>query len=832
MSFADCVDRAVNDEDIKADAGLAGRAKEMWSELSDRYEKQGHQRHIAEALAAEDVKAAFKKEAGEMRHVYLARITNMRKLQQRAASATKDDIVWAQTKSVEAIDYEQRALVRRFNGQLGQFLKDHHADLLGRNKNPMQLENFVREMHGEKTGDTRAAALAEGASSALEDMRLSYNENGGLIGKLDNWGLPHSHNKKVITKAGFDQWFSDIKDRLDWTKIESRSTGQPFQKGTHRPDIEDQRRFLKEVYDGIVFGKDSAEAIYGKQGGVAMYRQRSDHRVLHFKTADDWMNYGKAYGNGTPFSSLMGHVQGMARDIAQMRAFGPNPRLGVEYQKQLFDMKAREFDDPKLSWWVSGNGNHANRMLRALSGPGAPSGPIAEYTATFLSSTRQFLTSAILDRAMLSSVTDFGSMRLAARAIGGNPNNVVSAYVKSITDMVKERTLATDDLLRHQWVMDSMADGGAALARFQQEHAPSAIAETVAATSMKVQGLAQHTDAARFAFQSDIWGRMAKDAGRAFDSIDPNLRALLEESGVTASDWAKFADPEFLYEAGNKATFLNPMYWREATDLPAREADEIFLKVQGAIEAWTERAVPTGSLFMRGIFEPSALGLTPGSPMYEILKSALMFKSFTMAQSINQFRMVKHAGGFTSRGGVEYMLQSAATLTIMGAMAQQIHQIVRGNDPLPMDRPEFWAQAATRGGGFAIVGDIIATGQTSWAGGFASYVAGPIPQLIDETWQLTIANAIELANGEDTNFAKELSTYGKRFTPMGQTPVLGPAIDRLFWDQLQLALDPESRIAMDRKAQRRENRDGNGSWWAPGSVTPSRAPSLSEVFGD
>lgn len=831
MSLFDCIQDAMDDADLGVDRERGERAQAMWKELSDRYERQGHQRHIAEALAGEDVKAAFKKEAGETRHVYLSRIENMRRLQQRAAATPQDDMVWAQTRSVESIDYETRALVRRFNGLMGQFLKDHHPDLLSRTKNPMQLDNFVREMHGQKTGDARAAALAEAMKSATEDMRKMFNEYGGTIGKLDDWGIPHSHNKRMIRQAGFDTWFNDIRGGIDWTRIEDNLTGMPLQKGDAVPPVEMQRTFLKEVYDNIVFGKESREAVYGKQSGSPKYKQRSDQRILHFKTADDWMKYNKGYGNGTPLSSLISHAHGMAHDIAMMRAFGPNPKLGLDYQRQLFDKRVRDIDDAWLARKVSANGEHAARMLNVLSGPGTPSGPIAEFMASFLSSTRQIVSAALIDRAIIASASDFNSMRLAAKASGLNPNNIMATYGRTIQGFVKDGSLATDDLLRHQWVMDTLADPGAALARFQQEHAPSAIAEAISSASMKIQFLPQHTDALRFAFQAEMWGNMARDAGKAFDDIDPNMRALLKEQGLTADEWAKFADPKLLHEAGNGATFLNPYVWREMTDLPAREADEIMLKVQGFVEGWTEKAVPTQALLAKGLLEPSAWGLTPGLPPYELMKSTMMFKSFVSAFTINQHRMIMAKGGYLSKGGAEHAFSMAAGATIIGGMSLQVGEIVKGNDPMPIDNEDFWFKAAMKGGGFAIIGDIINTGQTSWGGGFADYVAGPMPQLLGDTWKLTIGNAVQVATGQDANFAKEFATFGKRYTPAGQTPIAGPAIDRLFWDQLQIALDPESRIDMERKAQRRENRDGNASWWVPGSPTPNRAPSLSDVFG-
>jgi hypothetical protein len=103
--------------------------------------------------------------------------------------------------------------------------------------------------------------------------------------------------------------------------------------------------------------------------------------------------------------------------------------------------------------------------------------------------------------------------------------------------------------------------------------------------------------------------------------------------------------------------------------------------------------------------------------------------------------------------------------------------------------------------------------------------------LLGDAWDLSIKNAYQLATGQDTKFAEELATAGKRYMPLGQTPLAGPAIDRMFWDQLQLFLDPESDEAMRRKAKRRESQNGSSEWWLSGQTVPDRAPDITSIFG-
>lgn len=97
MSFFDCVAAAVADG--HADKERGDRAQALWAELKDRYTAQGHPADVADAMAAEDVKRALKKEAGDKRHTYIAQLNVMRRLE--ADVNTAKDIGTLATNKIE-----------------------------------------------------------------------------------------------------------------------------------------------------------------------------------------------------------------------------------------------------------------------------------------------------------------------------------------------------------------------------------------------------------------------------------------------------------------------------------------------------------------------------------------------------------------------------------------------------------------------------------------------------------------------------------------------------------------------------------------------------------
>ncbi|MCV2866974.1 hypothetical protein [Defluviimonas sp. WL0075] len=268
--------------------------------------------------------------------------------------------------------------------------------------------------------------------------------------------------------------------------------------------------------------------------------------------------------------------------------------------------------------------------MTILNGSLVPVGPFQEAAASFMSTTRHVLTAAFLGRAVISAISDTNSMRMAAASIGMNPGNALSRHVRLMAD-----DMSREEALRAGWVADTLADPGLALARFQSEVPPAELAERLSSGVLRIQGLSGWTDYSRIAFQMEMSGHFASQAGRKLADVDEPLRGLLRDKGITESEWAAFTDPATLFTASNGATFASPIYWREATDMPRAEADDLFLRLQSIVEEQTEFAVPTNSTWARAFVEG---GMPPGSIGYELAKSGLMFTSFTMTFTVNQYR--------------------------------------------------------------------------------------------------------------------------------------------------------------------------------------------------
>ncbi len=833
MSLFDCLGTKIKSGLVSAVKGK--KARERFKTLADGMIAQGENPTNAYAMAADIVVKEMAQTALDQKHRFLAKVAVVRDLTARVDAAP--NLTTIATSMVDDLDFDARAIHHIAMSRITDFLETHAPGVLGKAKLPARLMEFFKALRGEATDDPVAKAMAQAMNDVNEWFRVEMNRYGHNIGKRENWGATQTHDAVSIWRAGRKAWQAVIRPMLNWMDMIDPRTGRNFQSA---PDQAYQKQFLDAVYDNIVYGRNSATAKLGRYG-IASGNPLERHRVLSFKTTEQWIAYNNKFGASDPFNSLMQHIDHMSRHLALARRFGPDPDMGVDFVGQLVAKKAREGDvGLKKAMIAQGNAAISRNMVRYMSGTVGPTGWHGAVSAKIFSTTRKTLQSALLDRAMIISMpSDLNSARMAADMIGLNKENIMSTYVGLMQDSIKGGGMTRADLKRQLHLADSFANPSVSSARFHQEVPAAAWAEILSNASMQFQGMMAHTDNLKTSIQKAFSAEFASRMGTPWEKLPERLRNDMSARGrITKDDWETFRSSGGEFADAEDVLLLDPLYWRAANRLENRRAaDDLAIKMQAYVEKWTELSVPSGSLIAKGVIEPSAYGLAPGGPLYELVKSAGMFKSFVGAFTINQVRMVNAKP--TMGGKWAYIAELIGTTTMVGALGMQINDLLFGRDPQDMTNPSFWGRAVLRGGGLGPVGDIIATGASSWGGGYGSYLSGPIPQLATDFGRLTLANAAvlasQIAKGEDidTGFIKGAATFAKRYMPMGQSPILagGAAFDRLIADQFQLILDPESANAMAKASQKRKNLTGAGEFWIPGEVAPSRLPNLGTALG-
>lgn len=205
-----------------------------------------------------------------------------------------------------------------------------------RGRKKLLMDNFVRELFGEGTGDASAKAMADAFAKVSEDLRIRFNAAGGAIGKLDRWGLPQGHNADALREIGQGAWVDYM---MGDGVLDRERTVHPLSR--QRLTEAELREALADIWLKITTDGWSNRDITAQPAGRgALYTQHADHRFLHFKSADAWMAYADRFGSRDAYATVMGHVGSMARDIAHMETFGPNPNAMRTYVSNWLRQRA------------------------------------------------------------------------------------------------------------------------------------------------------------------------------------------------------------------------------------------------------------------------------------------------------------------------------------------------------------------------------------------------------------------------------------------------------------------------------------------------------------
>lgn len=826
-NMADCIARGMDFGEIDKARGIAAQA--AYQQLFDRYATTMDPARAA-IFAAKDIKEATAKAKTARFHKTVNQLQAMRRLHDQIltapdpAAALRNLLEWSEGSGFtgESVRSLTEAYEASINAEIHEVLQTVGLDVLSRSRDGAMLTKLIRELHGEDAGNPLAKKLAEAVRGAQQRMRRLFNAHGGDIGELADYGVPHAHDAEQLRKAGYGKWAETVMPRLAWDRIIDLTTGKTFAatKGA-APDPVAADRFLRSVYDGIVTGGWNTRTPGMTTAGKALYNQRADHRVLHFASADAWMEYNQAFGTSDPFSAMVNGLHGLARDVAQMRVLGPNPRAGLEFASQVATKKAMTSRNVALQESVSRATSSAKAMLGELDGTANRAEHVA--VAQFFGATRSLLTAIHLGSAAISSVTDAATIDAAARHMGMRPGNILARSVAMMTNGATRETAA-----RMGHVAETLAETGRSMSRYTGQMFSSGLPEKLSSFTMRATGLSLLTDMRKAAFKMELSGLMAENAGRSLAEVDAPLRRALEARGITAADWDLLRDPSTHFVAPNGGTFISPHYWLQTQKtLPQVEAEGLAMRLSAMMHEQLEFAIPTVSVRVKAATKLNTAAGTIGG---ELLRSAAMYKNFSFSLMLNQYHRFLSIQGNWNRA--LYAARLSTMLVLTGALAVQLKELVKGNDPRPMTEGKFWMAALFQGGGLGIFGDFFAAEQSRVGGGLGETVAGPVVGAVGDAIKPFAANLTAAVKGEKTNFGRDLAGYARRNTPfLSSAWYARLAYDRIVMDQLLTFIDPQADIAFRRRLKQQAQDYGTRPWWLPGDLAPARAPDLSNALG-
>lgn len=722
-------------------------------------------------------------------------------------------------KRFSGLNYNDLAdvLRRQAMALMGDELDKITVGAFGRQKGKAHLPNIVREVMGSNTQDPVAKSLAQGWLKVSDFLVDSFNAAGGSMKKLARY-LPQAHNAAKMLRQGVDTFVKDHMRYLDWAK-------------TRWPDgdvieVADREKFLKTIFEtqssnGI--NKIDPTAFRGR--GRALGNALEQHRVLHYKDAESWIAAHEKYGDGNPFDVMVRHIGDMAHRIAMVETFGPNPDMMMrniqsQAKKIAHDEGISQSEINKMEH-VFKNVVDPMMSVALRNNPMNPESKLALTAGTVSNLTTSALLGSV---ALVSTLGDLATTAVIRKLNRLPMMGGMRFYMDSIlTDRAFSREISNSS----GWIFEQSINHMYSVERFNNVmNIGAAWSRRVADTVLRASAMVPLTTAARFRAQAEFSAYMSRTAKEAFDDL-PYVH-VMKRYGITADDWEVFRNIK-PYEPKPGVKLLRPI---DIMDSDIKNKTELFRKFQSMILSEARGMVldssTEASVALKGTTRPDTLH---GA----LLHSFSMYKNFpfTFFHTYGQYAMTTQ----TAKGRLGFVAGLAAATTITGAVGVQLNEIRNGRDPMGMDNGKFWLKALLKGGGAGIWGDFLYSTTDSFGGGPADTAAGPLTGVVGDGVGIVLKEVGDLYNAEDlenydSQFPARMVEFSKRYTPGSNLWYTQMAFNKLFWEHLENAADPNASEKRRRRVRKQEKTYGNEYYWQPGEPEADRAPDLSKMFGE
>lgn len=669
------------------------------------------------------------------------------------------------------------------------------------------VRDLVFEIRGQDTGNVKAKKGAKAWADVTELLRRRFNDAGGDIGYLENWGIPQHHSMEKVGRATREQWVSDVIGKLD-RKYYIKEDGQLMS------DAE-VTAFLGEAYNTIATGGLNKLSDSGMRLSGSRANRGNASRQIHFKDADSYLEYQRQYGDRSLWEVMVGHLEGISKDIALVETYGPNP--DHVFRSILDEVTAKTAtENPERTGRVKRLANSTENLYNFISGK---TQPIANpHIARWSDNIRNWMVASRLGSALLASFSDLGTMYLSAKVTNLPMNQLFRNQLEAMdptnrTELARARRagLAMESLLGsvNRWAMDNM---GPSKARW------------AATAVMRASGLTAWSDAHKRAYGVTMMGSLGDIVTRTPDlaSLDDGDFRILKSKGVTEQDFSvwKLADQEDWGKGNN--TMLTPESIMRIPDdavkhlgAPERVKFDAMRRLLGAVAEEVDMAVITPGAREQMV---TGGGLQRGTWKGELVRSVFLFKSFPISVVMRHW---SRAMGMPSAGGrAAYIGTFIASTTILGALSQQLNDMASGRNPREMtgeEAPKFWLGALLKGGGLGLYGDFLLSDHTRYGGGALASMLGPVAGLVDDVVKLSQGIPLNAVEGKPEQTGGDLVKLGKGLIPGANLWYAKAALDHMIFNQMQEYFSPGYLRKMEQRSKKEFNQT---YWWRPQDVTP------------
>lgn len=687
-------------------------------------------------------------------------------------------------------------LLRRSLTIMGDFVEKHRSKLAGLKVEREGLEDVYRVLAGENVIDQDARLLGESVREALDYIHNEYKISGGIIEKLKNY-YPQLHDRKLLSKSSFEEWYNFIRPKLDIDRMIDSSTGLPF---TDKSLLETS----KEIFEAIVTNGRSRLSKRVKKGyktkGVAreITNKNNTSRFYHFKSADDFFEYNNKYGSGDDglYDMLINHLRSMSRDTGIIQVMGVAPN-GFNKHMQL-RMESTLGD-------VSVSGRKFSQGIYDVLTGSVDQSASDSVLFNSLANLQKLRVASVLGAATISALSDSTFVAMTAKMNGLPVTNTMKTYLslvnpKSSTDRQLARNLG--------FIADDANATAISEAKFGSDVQANKAISALSSFTIRASGLNALTQAAKNAPSLELMSVLSTYSKVDWADLDKTFKEVASSFGINEKEWdiIRATKP---YTPSEGVSFIKP------SDIADKE---VGLKVDDWIEELRNLASNEPALKTRAITTGAILGdARRGTLLRAISSSTFMFKGFGITVLFNHLiPAIRNA----SQGNVADLAYISLATMIMGGVSLQLKELVKGKETRDMSNYKFWQAAALQGGGFGLYGDFFFAEYDRFGRDPFVSMMGFAPQVASDISRAIKGNLERAAEGRDNNFLRDTLRITKGFIPAQSLWYSRLLTDRLFFDQLEKLVDPKYHKRR-RQHERSIQRDYEQKyWWRKGEILP------------
>lgn len=670
-------------------------------------------------------------------------------------------------------------------------------------------QEWARELHelnrtnGQPgiTGSPQGLQIAQIIHTMQRNGVQMLNNEGAFIGRYDGYISKTTHSAHLLRRMGEDAWVALGQQHFDIATIYPNRTPQ---------FIEDAlRQQYRRIASGLHDSYDPAELdLMTYSPGQNLAKKISESRVIHFKSADDWLAYMNVASEMTPTQVIFQSAMSMSRDAGIMRIWGTNPKRALETDFITQLQQARDRGDMAMVQRLNEQRAHYDTWMAYMTGE---ANHVHNQTANLIvHNTLAIQRMAKLGFLPFAQLTDLasvaGELRYQGVGIVDRLTAVTTSYFRGGATSEKRQVAE----LLNAYIEGEIGQYGALM-----EVNDPRIAGGFTGRLHQIQewffrytGATAMTNRARGSVMYMMSRNMGQQRGKSWAQLDAPEQRIMRAFSIEEDEWAALNAANWTRgHAGN--TYLTP---RDAYNIPDAAIDAYNQARGTAMDYHEFRRTMADRLYSYyadrmdyGVLQP---GIAERAIMYQgkpadtalgaALRLAMQFKSFTVAMLRRTWGREIY-GGQSNLGKMAGLMQFMVLGTALGTLSNALTQLAKGQDPFSQ-WDEFPTQALlagfTRAGAASVMGDFLFGEWNRHGTSLTAYALGPTFGESDKF----LTMYAKMIRGE--NPAGDAIRLARSITPFTNMFYTKLATDYLFWNALTEAANPGYQRRLERRLKR------------------------------